>query len=245
MGPASRTMFGDLCLEDLGMVVEYVHDDPPAARIETEDVPGKDGSVITDVSIGPRNPTIDCRAMLPKWSDFDELVDLLGTRVGTRSTLELRTHAGQTYDAYLESVETGEREGLTGIGEIFLSFVVPDPTRVGKSRSVTVPSGGSVTFEVGGSRPASLTIAAPGAKRTVATGAWGLRFDGAERVHVPIPTNQATAVSIDCDTRVVKVAGATSMLTLESDWPALTPGTHEVTMDIGLGTATLTWVERW
>ena len=34
------------------------------------------------------------------------------------------------------------------------------------------------------------------------------------------------------------------MITLDSDWPVLSPGPHTVRMDEGTGTATLTWQER-
>lgn len=243
MGPASRTTFGDLCLEDWGIVVESILDDPPAARIETEEVPGSDGVEVLGVTREQMEITLECRAFTRDWHSFDELKDMLGSLIGTDAELTTRSHPGGRYHAYLTEVQTGDR--LNGIGAITLTFVVPGSVRVGDETTVAVPSGGEATFEVTGTVAPHLVITCPNAVRDPSSNVWGLTFDDSAVVQVRIPTSAASSVSIDCADRVVKVAGATSMITLSSDWPKLSRGTHTVRMSQGTGDATITMTERW
>lgn len=114
----------------------------------------------------------------------------------------------------------------------------------GTQRTVTVPSGGSATFRVEGTYPATCTLAAASAVRSGSSGVWGVRLDEGDYVRVEL-TSGSHAVSIDCADRICKVDGAVDMLTLSSDWLELEPGGHTVRMDQGTGAATLTYVERW
>lgn len=243
MGPTSSTTFGSVCLESLGMVVEYVHDDPPPAKLETEDVPG--GVEVVGVSRDQMEITLDCRAILDTWADFNSLVSSLGALIGTRASLTTRSHPSEPYDAYLTSVTTGERVGGTGIGEITMTFVVPDHSRTGDTSTVAIPSAGSATFTVSGTASPSLVISATAAVRDPESLVWGVRFDEGAFLHVKLPTSSETAATIDCSRRVVTVGGVTSMVTLDSDWPALSKGSHSVRMDKGTGAASMTLTERW
>lgn len=245
-GPQSRTVCGDLVLEDLGIVVERVHDDPPTARAETQDIPGRSGTLLREITYEPRTITLECRAFEKTWDGFELLRDKLVAHLmtGAEVKLILRTHPHEYYMAHLVSITEGDRIGGTGIGYLELEFQANDPCRWGASRSVTVPSGDSVSFRIGGTLPAAISVNAEAAVRDAASTVWGIRFDEGGFVHVATGNAAARAVSIDCDNRIVAVGTATSMLTLDSDWPTLRPGIHVARMDEGTGAATLTWTER-
>ena len=250
MGPQSRTIVGDLCLEDMGIVVERVHDDPPEARPTTVDVPGRNGSVLRELTYGPRDITLECRVFAPKWHDFDRVIDDISAALmdGQEHELHVRTHPGEHYMAYLSSVTQGDRIGGTGIGYMELAFVASDPWRYGRQESVTVPSGGSATFLVGGTAPARVSVRTSYAVRDNSSTVWGVRFDEGDFMHVRTGSSSHRRVVIDSSTRSVTVAGVASMLTFDSDWITLSPGRHTVRMDEGTlyggGSCTVRWRER-
>lgn len=250
MGPQSRTLVGDLCLEDMGIVVERVHDDPPPARPTTIDVPGRDGSVLRELTYESRDITLECRVLAPKWSDFDRVIDEISSALmdGQEHRLCVRTHPGEYYMAYLSSVTQDERIGGTGIGYLELAFVASDPWRYGHEGKVSVPSGGSATFLVGGSAPAKVSVRTSYAVRDSNSTVWGVRFDEGDFMHVATGSSSYRRVVIDGANRSVSVAGVTSMLTFDSDWVKLAPGRHTVRMDEGTlysnGGCTVKWQER-
>jgi hypothetical protein len=130
--------------------------------------------------------------------------------------------------------------------EFSVEFVCHDPVAYGDEHSVTIPSGGSVEFEVGGTLPAvGIGVVAASAVRNSSSGVWGVRFDEGDFMHVALPSSSSRKVEIDADNRTVKVANATDMITLDSSWPKLEPGSHVARMDQGTGAATLTWIERY
>lgn len=244
MALVSRTTFGDTCLEDMGIVVEYVHDDPPAARVETEEAPGMDGVMAYGSTLAEREITLDCRALLERWDDFDRLMEQLALLVGRSGRLETRRHPGESYEAYLTAIQEGERLGGTGIGSFTMTFMAPDPERTLSTRSVTVQTGMTAQVIVGGTRGTSVSVVSDAAYRSSSSMVWGVRFDEGVFVHVRTGSDDARRVSIDCDTRTVTVNGETAMLTLDSDWPELGPGAHTIRIDQGYGDATVTWTER-
>lgn len=246
IGPQSKTICGDIVLEDYGIVVERVHDDPPATRAETMDIPGMDGTMLREITYEPRTITLECRLFEKRWEDFETLRDTLVSKLMTYEEMKLvlRTHPREYYMAYLNSMTEGDRIGGTGIGYLELEFVASDPCRYGEVRTATVPSGGSVEVLVYGNRPATASVSAAAAVRSSGSTVWGIRFDEGDFVHIATGSSSARVVEIDGETRSAKVAGATSMITLDSNWPVLKPGKHTVRMDEGTGAATLTWQER-
>ena len=244
--PLSKTVCGDLVLEDMGIVVERVHDDPPTARADTTDVPGRDGTLLREITYESRTITLECRAFEHKWEDFETLRDVLVSKLMTHGEMRLivRTHPDEYYMAYLNSISEGDRIGGTGIGYFELEFVASSPWRYGDIRSVTVPSGGSASFLVNGNLPATASVVANSAVRSNGSTVWGVRFDEGDFVHIATGSASSRKVEIDGAKRTAKIAGATSMITLDSNWPILSPGAHVVRMDEGTGAATLTWQER-
>ena len=247
LGPESRTVVGDICLEELGVVVEQVHDDPPSARADTVDVPGRDGTVLRAITYEPRNITLECRVLEDRWQDFNRMIDRLAYHGLNHGLLELslRSHPGESYSVYLSGVSMSDRIYGSGVGFVELAFVAPDPYRHGELNQITVPSNGDpVTFHVGGTVPAAVSVSARSAVRNSGSLVWGVRFDEADFVHVATGSSLTRSIAINCEDRTVVVGTGTAMITLDSDWPELWPGEHTARIDEGTGSATLMWRER-
>lgn len=244
MFPTTLTKFGDVCLEELGIVVEYVHDDPPEARVDTTEVPGMDGVMATGSTLAERTITLDCRAFESEWGDFDSLMERLALLVGKCRELEVRSHPGEAYTAYLTSIAEGEREGGRGIGSFTMTFMAPDPTRRGRVRRASVQPGEGVHVVIGGTCVTNASVSVSGAVRDPESLVWGMRFDEDEFVHVALSSDTPRDIEIDCEERTVSVDGENVMLTLDSDWIWLEPGIHTARMDQGTGDAVITWTER-
>lgn len=244
--PLSKTVCGDLVLEDMGIVVERVHDEPPAARPDTVDVPGRHGTILREVTYESRTIMLECRAFEKRWEDFETLRDTLVTYLMTGDEMKLivRTHPDEYYMAYLNTFTEGDRIGGTGIGYFELEFIASSPWRYGDRHSVQIPSGGSATFLVNGNLPAKATVEAAAAVRSSGSTLWGVRFDEGDFAHIATGSSSSRKVVIDGINRSATIAGAVAMITLDSNWPVLLPGRHTVRMDEGTGAATLTWQER-
>lgn len=238
--------FGNYCFEDNDIIVEYIHDDLPEIREDMVEIVGGNGSVLRSLHLGPRTITLDCRAFKEKWHDFDELKDELAAVLlcGTEKVLSLRNHFGEWYMAHFTGFSEGDREGGTGIGGFTLTFVASDPIRYGRIREATIPESGRLEFDVTGTYRTDISVTCPNAKRSESSKVWGLRFDDGDRLHVPIPSAMISKVEIGSNSRAVRVNGKVSMITLDSDWPVLEAGTHEVRLEQGTGDVTIRWQER-
>lgn len=147
---------------------------------------------------------------------------------------------------YFLAIPDGEVSTLRGFdGEVAsLTFSIVDPIAYGEEKSITVPSGGSISFNVGGTFRARPTITAD-AVRNASSQVWGLRLDEGKYINIATGNASARAVSIDCEERVSTVAGSVVLPTIDSDWLEFQPGEHTLRMENGTGAATVTWRERW
>lgn len=128
---------------------------------------------------------------------------------------------------------------------VTVTFLQVEPALYGDRRSVTVPSGGTVTFVVGGDYPTKPTISSDAATRDSSTQQWGLRLDDGDVMRVKVPVSTASTVRMDCDARTCAVNGTTTIPTLQSDWFELEPGEHTIRNDQGGGACVVSWYERW
>lgn len=128
---------------------------------------------------------------------------------------------------------------------VTVTFRQVEPALYGSTGTASVPSGGDVTFTVGGDYPTMPSVFAAGAVRDAPTNLWGLTLDGETVMHVSVPSPVGATISINCEEHIATVAGETTAPTLESDWLVLTPGTHTISMSRGTGGASVTWTERW
>lgn len=147
---------------------------------------------------------------------------------------------------YYMAVPTGSMrpERFMNAVKVPVTLALADPIMFGQTCEVTVPSGGSVKFKVGGSYPAFPVITAD-AVRDASSLVWGLRLDDGDFLHVKTGNASARAIVADCGARTLSVAGAVALPTLDSDWLQFEPGVHELEMDHGTGAATVRFVERW
>lgn len=212
--------------------------------ISTEAVPGRDGSVLTGVSHAERTITmtltVRARTIEGRQAAARTLAAILA--VDEPKPLALSIDDGLYYMAIPASDGEGARFRNANTYEV--SFIAPDPVAYGEEKTVTVPSGGSVTFTVGGTYPTMPTINAPSAANG-SDGFWRLRLEDGSYLLATIPSGVSTApVVADCAKRTLRVNDTVALLVPVADWLVLEPGEHTLTMT-GTGAATVTFDERW
>lgn len=211
---------------------------------DMRDVSGRDGSIHVGSRFGNSTVTFafaiygtaherrDALSTLGMWLDVDEPKKLV---------------LPDTPDWYYLAVPSDSVELNRAIGaeHASLTFSLVDPIAYGREVSFTVPSGGSVTFNVAGTYKTKPRISCASAVRNSGALVWGLRLDSQDILQVDTGSSSARSVSIDCDKRTCIVNSSASLITLESDWLEFEPGTHTLSMEYGTGAATVEYVERW
>jgi predicted phage tail component-like protein len=216
----------------------------PTAAADLRTATGRDGALLAGNPLEPMTIKVKARLAVDSIDprDIQRAWALVAAGMRTDGPRQLNL----TSDVYRMAVLTDavplDYASYSAIAE--LTFVCPDPVAYGDERTVTVPSGGSATFEVGGTYPAMPAIAAS-AVRDGSSHVWGIRLDDGDFVHVATGSASARNVAVDCAKRTCTVQGTPSMITTDSDWLVLEPGTHTLAMDNGTGAATVTFVERW
>lgn len=216
----------------------------PTAAADLRTATGRDGALLAGNPLEPLEIKVKARLAVDSIDprEIQRAWALVAAGMRTEGPRQLNL----TNDVYRMAVLTDavplEYNSYSAIAE--LTFVCPDPVAYGDERTVTVPSGGSVTFEVGGTYPAKPTIAAD-AVRDGTSGVWGVRLDDGDYIHVATGSSSAREVEVDSGRRTCTIEGDPSMITTDSDWLVLDPGMHTLAMDKGTGAATVTFVERW
>ena len=213
-------------------------------KIVTSDVPGKDGELFLGASLATRTIkltlTVRDRSITGLQEAARQLAAILN--VSEPKPLRLSIDGGLYYMAVPNAKADGARY-LHAI-RYDVEFLLSDPVAYGDTQSVTVPSGGSVTFDVDGTYPTLPTITASAA-RNGSGGDWRITREDGAYVSATIPSGVMSApVVIDCAERVLRVNSNVVVLPLEADWLVLEPGEHTLTMT-GTGAATVEWTERW
>lgn len=214
----------------------------PVPNLGTEQVPGRDGYVPTGGELLPGSVTF---RLVAKGGEQErrafarEIAPLVMSREPKR--LEFASDGGLWCMAVPVSADFRE---YVASGVVDVEMRPIDAAMYGEERTVTVPSGGSASFVVGGTYPTQPKASA-NAVRSPNSLVWGLRLDGGAFVHVATGNSSARAVAIDCAARTCTVAGAQTIPTLDSDWLSMAPGEHVLAMDNGTGAATVSFVERW
>ena len=213
-------------------------------RLETFD--SRDGAAMLggrwDVStvafsIGVRGTALERRnafSQLGAWLDVDDPKQLI---------------LPDTPDRYYLAVPNGSVDLRRGIlGEIAqLSFTLTDPIAYGiEEKYASVPYGGSVTFNVGGTAPTFPYFDKTLERPDQTTKQWGLRLDSHDVFILDFGTTVNRTIKADFGERVSYVNDVIKLPTINSDWFALTPGEHTVENHIGSGNGLrLRWHERW
>ena len=215
-----------------------------ARDVRCEDVPGRDGSVFTGATLRPRTITLTLTlvgvGMEQRRERARELARILNVD-GPRA-LCLSVDGGRYYMAVPSTDDVARIRPTADSFDV--EFTVPDPVARGEERTLTVPSGGSVTFDVGGTYPTRPRIAAAAAANG-SGGFWRLRLEDGSYLLATIPSGVASApVVADCEARTLRVNNFVALLVPDADWLVLEPGTHTLEMT-GTGAATVTFEERW
>ena len=217
----------------------------PHLEPSLEHPPGRDGYVLRDASVMPSQITFK---LILRETDAERMrraVRELAPILLQREPVELafRSDEGLFYLAVpTEDVELSE---FVNCGSIDVTYQPIDAAMYGREATVTVPSGGSVEFMVGGTAPARPRLLANSATRNASTGLWGITLDEMGRLEVPCSASGALKVEADCAERWVRVSNALTLPTLRSDWLSLEPGRHMLRNHSGTGACTVTWRERW
>ena len=251
MSVRTRVMFDgheltrDYHVSDLGM--------PLLPRdVGTQDVPGRDGDVFTGVRLTQRTINLVLTAVAKNIEQRQAAGRRLAALLATKEPkpLQISIDDGIYYLAVPSSADDAIR--YMSATSFPVEFVCPDPVAYGLERTVTVPAGGSVTFEVGGTYPArpvvSTLITEGGGTRE-----WKLTLeDGTYLLYSSTyPSTSGiwqTQLVADCDARTLKANGATTLLVPSADWLVLTPGEHTLTLSGNAGnlsSAEVTFIERW
>ena len=212
--------------------------------VNTVEVPGRDGSLFTGTTLAARTIgltlTVRDRTNEGRQLAARALAAILA--VDEPKPLEISIDGGLYYLAIPNAGSDGHR--FKNATRYEVSFVCPDPVAYGNEKIVTVPSGGSVTFEVSGTYPTMPTISAAAAANG-SGGFWRIRLEDGSYFLATIPSGVQTApVIADCARRTLKVNNTTALLTPEADWLVFEPGEHTLEMT-GTGAAIVTFNERW
>lgn len=220
----------------------------PTTRVEVQQVPGRAGDVVMDEQIDALQIIAHCtlkRTYISQWESTRQLLAKAFSGVGEKS-LVLPDEPNCTHKARASFDATGVAQPLEPPVEFSVTFTCHDPFAYSTTtKTATVPSGSSVSITVGGTHSVRLSASATAAVRDSTTQLWGLKLDGGDHMHVKLSGSSSRSVVIDGITRRVTDAGASSMITTDSNWLEVSPGTHTVQMDKGTGVATISWIERW
>lgn len=212
--------------------------------VATIDVPGRDGALFGGVTRAVRQVTLALYVLGPVGERAPHVRELAARLAVDGPRPLMFSDEAPLWRMAVPNAESDSEVYFDAEGYTDVEFVCTDPWLYGEERSVTVPSGGSVTFTVGGTAPTwpTITASATGSSQ----GTWILRLDDSSKgVYAAIASGVTRPVVADCDARTLTVNDTTSMLAPSYDWPELTPGTHTLAMTAGTGAATVTWTERW
>lgn len=213
-------------------------------NINTVDVPGRDGSLYLGATLAPRTIkltlTVRDRTVAGLQAAARTLAAILN--VDEPRPLSMSIDGGLYYMAIPNAPSDGTRFRRAIRYEV--EFLAVNPVAYGAERNITVPSGGSVTFEVGGTYPTmpQVSVAAAG---NGSGGFWRLRLDGGDYLIATIPDGVSTApIDADCAARTLVVNDTVTLLKPDADWLVFEPGQHTLAMT-GSGAAIVTYNERW
>ena len=235
--------YGDVMLTELWSVTDIVRPIAPKT-VNTESPTGSDGVVLMGVQYGSYEISLTVWAHVPYMEQAPEIAHIAHV-FDARKPQQL--WFSDELDRYRMAIPQGSPEVTRYIDAVSVkvSLLVPEPAMYGHHASVTVPSGSSVEFKVGGTYPTQPKIVAGSAVRSPSSLVWGVRLDQGDVLKVPLAFSTARRIEIDCKERECRIANAPALPTLDSDWFNLTPGLHTLTNHQGSGACTIEWDERW
>lgn len=230
--------FGGKPISDAFQVID-VQRSMAGIDIKKASVSGMDGMILDRATLS--SPTVEVK-LLVKNADVGERrerVRELSSMLLTKepSKLAFASDGGLYYKRAIVNGVPKVDEAITSM-LVTVTFAVSEAAMYGKhvKRSMS----GTTSVKVSGTYPTAVYMSGTA---TPNSGIWGVRVDNGDFVHLELSGSRQ--VIIDSAERVCKVAGATSQITLDSDWIELEAGTHSFAFDNGSGSMTLEWDERW
>ena len=208
-----------------------------------QEVPGRDGMLFTGTRLAKRTIqlrfTTMSKDMATRRAAARALASILA--VDEPKPLNISVDGDLYYMAVPNS--PGEDTNWMNATSFEVDFECPDPVAYGEKKTLTVPSGGSLTFTVNGTYPTMPKISVASAANTEVY--WLLSLENGDFFAVTLPAGVgAVPIVADCEQRTLKVNGSVAMLQPYADWLVFAPGQHRLTMD-GTGAATIEYYERW
>ena len=250
--PYSRkTYFDGVAFEDMGIVVERVHDDLPEARDTLAPYTNQRGSRFDMSTLGPREIRLECRAYEDEWQDFEELKERLYPILytGDERKLQLRNHPDQYYMAHYSSFTEGDRIGATGVGAFELTFVASDPARYGQERVYVYKGTNQQHFDIGGTADATdmkITLRGTYAGSSPSTVKLEINDSYLEFPESVIDRFYDGRIDVYVNSRVVQVGLTKAGTTVRSTWPSLKPGRWNVRLSKGsCSSIQFEWTQRY
>lgn len=215
---------------------------PPMPDLIT--VPGRDGQAVRGATLGVGTISVELSKTIGTDAERRAAYSQLWAWLNIKSPQQLRL--GSVSDPYYLVMPSGGGDITRYIQceTVTAEFTVIEPARYGATRTASLSGSTAQNITVAGTYPTWLKIESTNATRN-ASGLWGVQIDNQDYVCVALPTAAASAVTIDSAEHLAEVDGAAIMITLDSDWLRLEPGTHSVKINKGSGSATISWIERW
>lgn len=212
--------------------------------VSTESVSGRDGEVFTGIRHATRTITLTLTVRDRSITARQMAARILAATLAVNEPkpLSISIDSGLYYLAIPSS--DGDATRHYTMTQFEVTFLCADPIAYGETKAFEILNGGSKTFTVGGTYPTKPVIAGASVTRNSSLGGWKMTLDSTDYVFVPIGSDLARSLSIDCEKRVVRLAGVVVVLSPDSDWFVLEPGEHTLAMTGG-GDVTVTYKERW
>lgn len=213
----------------------------PEFSARSENLEGADGTFFRGMALKAANVSV---SLAPKaGKDLQGLYDALMAKLDVDAPKRLQF--GDEGGRYRMAVPAGlpSMHEWHDYSTITVEFMCPHPALYGETKTASLSTSAS-SVVVAGTYPATCKVTSSNATKS-SSDLWGVRFDNRDFMRVPLASSSASSVAIDSDSRTARAAGSTTMITLDSDWVELSPGSHTVKIDQGGGTATLEWTERW
>lgn len=227
-----------------GFVVSDLRVSMLPKNVETVAVPGRDGTLYQGATLAERSVTLTLTVRERTQRALEEATRSLAAAldVDAPAPLAISIWGG----LYLMAIPVSDGDGARKVNAVSyeVTFRATDPSFHGGTRTVEIPSGDSATFRVRGTLPCAPILEVTGA-RGDSNNNWTLMLDDGSFMRVQLPSGSASRIVADCESRTLKVNGATKVLSPESDWMVLGRGDRTVTMTGTASTATLTFHERW
>ncbi len=233
--------FGDYDLTNYLAVSSVTRPIMPARRIETTEVPGKDGVYTTIQGLSSLEIVVNAHILRRSLPDVNHLRRILASMMLYEDAQPLRLPDEPW--AYHLALYQGGAELTRHVNKpgVKLTFLCTDPIAYGQSRTATV-SATSTKVRTGGTYKAYPIVRAT---PTTGTSYWRImNVDTGDYVRVDATSTFAsnTSIVLDMGLQRCTVNGSNHAVTIDSDYFSIE---GEVQLMSTNGSATLEWEERW